>query len=448
MITHDLRYGWRLMLRRPGFTAVAVLTLGLGIGANVTIYSWIEALLLRPFAGVAGQDRLMVLTGTTRTRGDLSWSWPNFVDLRGRRPDTVEDLIASRVVALNVRTTGDPERVWGQIVSGNFFDVARREADHRPRVSPRRGPHAERGAGRGPQLRLLAHTPERRSVDRRPNRDAERPRVHGRRRRAAVVPRQRRRPGLRRLGSDDDADGGDAGRSPRAARRRLAAGDGEAEAGRLARARTARLRRPRRAARGRLPGECRPRRAPLSPLAGAGHGERRDAARAVDPDGRRRRRAADCVRERDEPAADARGRPPARNRRPPGARREPRPSRAAALHRDDAAGRGRRRGRRGDGVLDVGICCGSSFRRRRCRSPSTRRSARRCFSSRRSSRSRAPSPSDSCPRSRDRGRASCPLSRNRPARCRRARAACACARRSSSRRSRCRSCCSSRRACS
>src|ERR1700686_1827747 len=42
MITQDLRYGWRLMVRKPGLTAVAVLTLGLGIGANATSYSWIE----------------------------------------------------------------------------------------------------------------------------------------------------------------------------------------------------------------------------------------------------------------------------------------------------------------------------------------------------------------------------------------------------------------------
>ena len=52
-MTQDIRYGWRLMVRRPAFTLVAVLTLGLGIGANVTIYSWVQALLLRPMPAVA-----------------------------------------------------------------------------------------------------------------------------------------------------------------------------------------------------------------------------------------------------------------------------------------------------------------------------------------------------------------------------------------------------------
>ena len=54
MITHDLRYGWRMMLRKPGFTAAAVLTLGLGIGANVTMFSWVDAMLRRQLNGVPG----------------------------------------------------------------------------------------------------------------------------------------------------------------------------------------------------------------------------------------------------------------------------------------------------------------------------------------------------------------------------------------------------------
>src|SRR4051812_8015560 len=98
MITQDIRYGWRLMLRRPAFTAIAIVTLGLGIGANVTIYSWVQALLLRPMPAVANADRLVSLSTTTRTRRDLSVSWPNFVDMRAQRPETVEDLLAYTMV--------------------------------------------------------------------------------------------------------------------------------------------------------------------------------------------------------------------------------------------------------------------------------------------------------------------------------------------------------------
>src|SRR5712671_3738281 len=68
MITQDIRYGWRLMVRKPAFTIVAVLTLGLGIGANITIYSWVQALLLRPMPTVTAPDRLVSLSSTTCSR--------------------------------------------------------------------------------------------------------------------------------------------------------------------------------------------------------------------------------------------------------------------------------------------------------------------------------------------------------------------------------------------
>ena len=140
MITHDLRYGWRLMVRKPGFTAIAVLTLGLGIGANVTIFSWIDTMLLRPLHGVPDVGRLVALNGTTRARKDLSLSYPDFVDYRARRPPSVDDIIAFTLLPLNMRVPADasnPEnrttlenparddarRVFGQLVSGNFFDV-------------------------------------------------------------------------------------------------------------------------------------------------------------------------------------------------------------------------------------------------------------------------------------------------------------------------------------
>ncbi len=123
MLTQDIRYGWRLMVRKPAFTLVAVLTLGLGIGANVTIYSWVEGLLLHPLPLVADSDRLVSLSTTTATRKDLSVSWPNFVDMRAQRLDSVDDLIAFTMVPMNLRTGAEPERIWGMLVSGNYFEV-------------------------------------------------------------------------------------------------------------------------------------------------------------------------------------------------------------------------------------------------------------------------------------------------------------------------------------
>jgi hypothetical protein len=72
MIVHDLKFAWRMFVRRPGFTAVAVLILGLGIGANATIFSWVESTLLQPLAGVPTQDRLVVIRGVTGERDNLS----------------------------------------------------------------------------------------------------------------------------------------------------------------------------------------------------------------------------------------------------------------------------------------------------------------------------------------------------------------------------------------
>jgi predicted permease len=123
MITQDLRYGWRQMLRRPGFTAVAVLTLGLGIGANVTMFSWLNITLHRQIAGVADGDRWVALNMTSRSRADLSVSYPDFLDYRARRPDSIEDLIVFNLAPMNMRTNAEPVRVFGELVSGNYFDA-------------------------------------------------------------------------------------------------------------------------------------------------------------------------------------------------------------------------------------------------------------------------------------------------------------------------------------
>ena len=122
-ITQDLRYGWRQMLQRPGVTLVAVLTLGLGIGANVTMYSWLDGRLRGMINGAADPDRLVSMTAVSKSRDDLSTSYPDFVDFRQRRPESVDDLIAYTLAPMNWRTGGDSQRVFAQLVSVNYFDM-------------------------------------------------------------------------------------------------------------------------------------------------------------------------------------------------------------------------------------------------------------------------------------------------------------------------------------
>lgn len=122
MMLQDLKFAWRMFVRRPAFTGVAVLILALGIGANTTIFSWTEAVLLSPLSGVARQDRILVVMGMTASREGLSVSYPNFQDLRAARPEGVADVVAFRLLPMNLRTGDEPIRVFGELVSANFFE--------------------------------------------------------------------------------------------------------------------------------------------------------------------------------------------------------------------------------------------------------------------------------------------------------------------------------------
>jgi macrolide transport system ATP-binding/permease protein len=124
MLSHDIRFACRMLTRRPAFTLVAILILGLGIGANATIFSWVESVVLHPVPGV-DSSALIALHGTTPSRDDLSFSYPNFTDIRAAQPDGIEDVMTFRGVSMNLRGDGEPRRVWGQLVSANFFDVLR-----------------------------------------------------------------------------------------------------------------------------------------------------------------------------------------------------------------------------------------------------------------------------------------------------------------------------------
>ena len=123
MLTQDLRYGWRQMLRRPGMTVIAVLTLGLGIGANVTMFSWVDSILQGQLRGVPDADRYFAVNTTRLSRSDLSLSYPDFLDLRQSKPASVDEVIAFTVAPMNVRLAADAERIFGGLVSGNYFDA-------------------------------------------------------------------------------------------------------------------------------------------------------------------------------------------------------------------------------------------------------------------------------------------------------------------------------------
>ena len=121
-LMQDVRYGLRTLAKRSGFTTVAVLTLALGIGANTTAFSWLNAILLNPLPGVAGADKLVSITGATRAQPLISFSHQDYRDYRDRN-QSLSGFIAFDDVALSLSGAEAPERVWGQIVSGNFFDV-------------------------------------------------------------------------------------------------------------------------------------------------------------------------------------------------------------------------------------------------------------------------------------------------------------------------------------
>ena len=122
ILFEDLRYIIRVLRRSAGFTAVAVLTLALGIAANTTVFSWIDSLLVRPFPGVVQGERLAAIE-TISPSGEFSnTSYRDYRDYRDQL-HSVSGLAASLFNAFNVGAADHPRRVFGEYVSGNYFTV-------------------------------------------------------------------------------------------------------------------------------------------------------------------------------------------------------------------------------------------------------------------------------------------------------------------------------------
>jgi predicted permease len=121
-LLHDLRFGLRMMARNRAVTAVAVITLAIGIGTSATVFTWIHATLLEPLGGVADPDRVVTLSSVTPGGEIVTNSYPDFIDFRDHLK-LVDGVAVSRPMALTIGMEDHAERVWGELVSGNFFSV-------------------------------------------------------------------------------------------------------------------------------------------------------------------------------------------------------------------------------------------------------------------------------------------------------------------------------------
>jgi macrolide transport system ATP-binding/permease protein len=117
----DVRYSVRSLLKHPGLTASAVLSLGLGIGANTTIFTWVQAVLFRPIPMAADPGAIRIAAMENRDGQSRSWSYPNFQDFRDRA--TLVEVVAQDDQTFSIAVDDTAERTWGGLVSGNFFHV-------------------------------------------------------------------------------------------------------------------------------------------------------------------------------------------------------------------------------------------------------------------------------------------------------------------------------------
>lgn len=119
----DLRFGFRMLLRSPGFSILALLCLTVGIGTNAAVLSWIEGILIRPYPLVPHQDRMFALIGAARgVPGHNGLSYPDFVDLE-KNSTLFESFIIDRITGTTLSTGDRAELALVGIVSANYFDA-------------------------------------------------------------------------------------------------------------------------------------------------------------------------------------------------------------------------------------------------------------------------------------------------------------------------------------
>jgi predicted permease len=120
-LLQDLRYGFRMLDKAPAFSAIAILTLALGIGANTAIFSVVNGVLLNPLP-FHDSHQLVSMFEKIPNFENGSISYPNFVDWR-RMNHTFSSMAAYRSDGFNLTGQGEPENLHGEMVSAGFFEI-------------------------------------------------------------------------------------------------------------------------------------------------------------------------------------------------------------------------------------------------------------------------------------------------------------------------------------
>ncbi|HYE88063.1 MAG TPA: ABC transporter permease, partial [Vicinamibacterales bacterium] len=121
-LLQDVRYAFRSLAAKPGFAAVAIAMLALGIGANATIFSWVNSVLLNPLPGTRAPHELVQVTWMFK--GDVlnSFSYPDYQDF-SRESKLIKGFIGRDDLSVGIVIDREAERAWSEIVTANYFDV-------------------------------------------------------------------------------------------------------------------------------------------------------------------------------------------------------------------------------------------------------------------------------------------------------------------------------------
>jgi len=121
-IWHDIRYSLRVIAKAPGFALLAILTLALGIGANTTIFSWINSTLLNPVPGLTRPSEVVSLTLSKPGDNPFPFTYPDLEAMRDGQ-QSFTGIAACSFAQMSLTGKSKPERVWGMVASANYFDV-------------------------------------------------------------------------------------------------------------------------------------------------------------------------------------------------------------------------------------------------------------------------------------------------------------------------------------